>query len=243
MADKVFENPRLVSIYDHFDGERTDLDHYISIATELKAHSVLDIGCGTGCFACLASSHGFKVTAIDPAKASLDFARSKPNAEQVNWILGDTTVLSQMSIDLAIMTGNVAQVFLTNESWEQNLRLIHQALHPKGHLVFEVRDPKRQDWLNWTPDKTYQQIEIPNIGKVEGWCEVTDVSEELVSFRWNYRFESDGKSISSQSTIRFRSKETIEDSLKSCGYVVSEVRDAPDRPGKEFVFVASVSEA
>ena len=48
MADLIFEDPRLVAIYDVFDGQRTDLDPYVSIVTELRAKSVLDLGCGTG---------------------------------------------------------------------------------------------------------------------------------------------------------------------------------------------------
>lgn len=51
MADQIFENIRLVSIYDEFDGSRIDLDHYVSIIKEFSAKSVLDIGCGTGCLA------------------------------------------------------------------------------------------------------------------------------------------------------------------------------------------------
>lgn len=51
MVDEIFENPRLAQIYDHFDGDRDDLVHYLNIAKELKAKSVLDVGCGTGCFA------------------------------------------------------------------------------------------------------------------------------------------------------------------------------------------------
>ncbi|WP_235996717.1 hypothetical protein [Aestuariimicrobium ganziense] len=37
-----------------------------------------------------------------------------------------------------------------------------------------------------------------------------------------------------------RSREAVEASPRACGFVVDEVRDAPDRPGREFVFVASV---
>ena len=60
MPDSIFENPRLVRIYDFLDGKRVDLDHYISIAKELKAKSILDVGSGTGCFALLATAHGFQ---------------------------------------------------------------------------------------------------------------------------------------------------------------------------------------
>jgi hypothetical protein len=38
--------------------------------------------------------------------------------------------------------------------------------------------------------------------------------------------------------LRFRSRGELADSLASAGLTVEEVRDAPDRPGREFVFVA-----
>jgi hypothetical protein len=59
----------------------------------------------------------------------------------------------------------------------------------------------------------------------------------FVSFRHTYRF-ADGTEIASDSTLRFRSREEVEQSLVACGFQVVDVRDAPDRPGREFVFVA-----
>jgi SAM-dependent methyltransferase len=241
MPEPIFADPRLVAIYDVFDGPRLDLDHYLSILNELNAKSVLDIGCGTGCFACLLISKGFEVTGVDPAGGSLDFARSKPSADRINWILGDVTNLPEMAVDAAVMTGNVAQVFLTDASWEEALLGARQALNPDGHLIFEVRNPVQKVWLDWTREKTYTQREVSGIGKVEGWCEVIETSKDLVTFQWTYIFESSGHAIKSESTLRFREREEIEVSLAKSGYRVREVRDAPDRPGKEFVFIASLT--
>ncbi len=109
----------------------------------------------------------------------------------------------------------------------------------KGHLVFEVRDPSQKAWRCWNRENTYQKLDIPEIGEVEGWCEVTEVSQQLVSFRWTYVFASDGQVITSDSTLRFREKAEIEQALINSGFLVREVRDAPDRPGKELVFIAS----
>ncbi|MGE0526899.1 MAG: hypothetical protein AB7G93_16745 [Bdellovibrionales bacterium] len=138
---------------------------------------------------------------------------------------------------MAVMTGNVAQVFLTDDSWQENLNAIRRSLHANGHLVFEVRDPAERAWLDWNREKTYSLLEIPGIGPVESWCELTDVKSELVSFRWTYTFKSDGEVITSDSTLRFRSRAEIARSLAKSGYRVREVRGAPDRPGKEFVFL------
>lgn len=65
-----------------------------------------------------------------------------------------------------------------------------------------------------------------------------EVSEPLVTFRWTYVFAADGQVLTSDSTLRFRERQEIETELAEQGYVVESVRDAPDRPGREFVFVA-----
>jgi len=71
-----------------------------------------------------------------------------------------------------------------------------------------------------------------------GPFEVTEVRLPFVSFRYTYRFLSDGVVVTSDSTLRFRSRDEVESSLLAVGYRVLEVRDAPDRPGREFVFIA-----
>jgi SAM-dependent methyltransferase len=141
MADIIFEDPRLVSIYDGFDGQRLDLENYLFLARELRVKSILDIGCGTGCLATLLAKEGFSVTGVEPAKASLDYARKKTNSEKVNWILGDATTLPPLAVDLAVMTGNVAQIFLDDNSWTKTLNGIRLALNQNGRFIFEVRDP------------------------------------------------------------------------------------------------------
>ena len=42
----------------------------------------------------------------------------------------------------------------------------------------------------------------------------------------------------SESTLRFRSRHDVQRSLDEAGYDLIDVRDAPDRPGKEMVFIA-----
>jgi SAM-dependent methyltransferase len=239
VADAIFEERRLAEIYDPMDPDRSDLDAYVALAEGLGARSVLDIGCGTGTFACLLARRGFKVTAVDPAGASLDVARAKSGADRVRWIHGDAAMLPPLHVDLVTMTANVAQVFLTDEEWATTLRCAHAALRPRGHLVFETRDPRQEAWRGWNREDTYARTDIPGIGAVEAWTEVTDVSGDLVSFRSTRLFEEDGAILTSDSTLRFRRRDEVTDSLLAAGFAVEEVRDAPDRPGRELVFVAA----
>jgi SAM-dependent methyltransferase len=238
VADAIFENPRLASVYDPLDPDRSDLDLYLGLADLFGAKSVLDIGCGTGTFACTLAERGIEVTGVDPAGASLDVARRKPGADKVRWIHGDVTALPSLQVDMATMTANVAQVFVTDEEWLATLRAAHDALRPGGHLVFETRDPAREAWRGWTREQTYQRVELPSVGWVQSWHDLGDVRGDLVSFGSTVVFESDGEDVTSDSTLRFRGREEITAQLRTTGFTVDEVLDAPDRPGREFVFVA-----
>ncbi len=236
--DPIFADPRLAAVYDTFDGKRSDLELYLSLAEEFGAHSVLDIGCGTGSLAVLLAGRGMQVVGIDPAAASLDVARSKPHAGHVRWLHGGTQSLPPLQVDLATMTGNVAQVFLSDEEWAATLGAVRAALRPGGRLVFESRRPERQAWQHWTREESAQRAVVPGVGAVETWVEVTAVHGPLVTFRWTFRFERDGVELTSDSTLRFRSREELVDPVTAAGLLVEDVRDAPDRPEGEFVVVA-----
>lgn len=240
MPDAIFAHPRLAAVYDAFDGHRDDLNSYLALADELSADIVLDIGCGTGSLAVLLAASGRTVVAVDPAEASLTIAKAKAGAAKVRWIHGDATALPPLNADLAVMTGNVAQVFLTDNEWEQTLRGIGAALWPGGHLAFETRRPDYRAWQEWAADTGPVTLDVPGSGMVEQRHEVTQVSLPFVSFRYTYRFD-DGAIITSDSTLRFRSREEVESSLAAHGYRVVDVRDAPDRPGREFVFITERS--
>ncbi len=237
MADECFGLPRLAAIYDQLDPDRSDLDAYLRMTKEFKARRVLDIGCGTGVFALLMADRDIEVVGVDPAAASLDVARTKSGSEQVRWICGDATALPPLQVDLATMTGNVAQAIVDPGMWQLTLRTARESLRPGGRLVFETRDPARRGWEEWNREDSYKVTEIPGTGSVETWVEVTAVQLPLVTFRSTYVFASDGQVLTSDSTLRFREREEIEANLIAQGYVIEDVRDAPDRPGREFVFV------
>ncbi|MFB6978212.1 class I SAM-dependent methyltransferase [Streptomyces scopuliridis] len=238
MADNCFAHPRLAAIYDPLGPDRSDLDAYLRITEEFGARRVLDIGCGTGVFALLLADRGIEVVAVDPALASIDVARTKPGGERVRWICGDATDLPPLQVDLATMTANVAQAIADPHTWQKTLEGAYEVLRPGGQLVFETRDPAQRAWEEWTRESSYRVTEIPGVGSVESWVQLVEVSSPLVTFRWTYGFSADGQVLTSDSTLRFREREEVEQDLIAHGYVVEDVRDAPDRPGREFVFLA-----
>jgi ubiquinone/menaquinone biosynthesis C-methylase UbiE len=238
VVDALFAEPRLAAVYDALDPDRSDLDAYLAIAEELGAASVVDVGCGTGTFACLLAGRGKAVVGVDPAAASLEVARRKPGADAVHWVHGEATALQAPRADLATMTGNAAQVFVDDRGWDETLAAVRASLRAGGWLVFETRDPGNQAWRHWTHEHTYHHAEIPGIGRVETWVELTSVALPLVSFQTTFVFASDGATLRSQSTLRFRDRDEIAGSLERAGFRLEEVRDAPDRPGLEMVFLA-----
>ena len=135
------------------------------------------------------------------------------------------------------MTGNVAQVFLTDGSGTQlcGARMPRSgpaaawssrpAIRPAGVAGLESR-------------RLVSRADVPGVGVVQSWAEVSGIRGDLVSFRSVFVFEADGATLTSELTLRFRRREEVADSLMAAGFVVDDLRDAPDRPGRELVFVA-----
>jgi SAM-dependent methyltransferase len=238
MADAIVEEPRLAQIYDDLDPDRSDLDAYAAMAGEFGAASVLDVGCGTGTLACLLAGRGLEVTAVDPAAACLEVARRKPGAGGVRWVHGNVTDLPPLQVDLVTMTADVAQVFVTGQERAETLAAVHRALRPGGRLVFESRDPARKAWLDWTRDHTYRRAAIPGAGPAETWIDLTGIQGNLVSFRASFVFGRDGAMLTSGSTLRSRSRTELTGSPAAAALTAEEIRDAPDRPGREFAYIA-----
>ncbi|GAA5154564.1 class I SAM-dependent methyltransferase [Nocardioides marinquilinus] len=243
MPDAAFAHPRLAPLYDPLEDGRDDLDAYERLATELGARRVLDVGCGTGVLALRLAAAGLDVVGADPAAASLDVARAKPGAEGVEWLCVGAADVPALGADLAVMTGNVAQVFVTDEEWRAALRAVRDALRPGGHLVFETRRPEARDWERWDDDREHVH-EVPGEGRVGTRRRLTDVSPPLVTFEVEVTFHDDPpgvpeRTLVSTSTLRFRTLDELGADLVACGLVLREVREAPDRPGLEHVVLAT----
>lgn len=235
-SDPIFSHERLAPLYDLFEGDRDDLDAYVAMVNEFGATRVLDIGCGTGEFLLRLAELGIDGVGLDPAVASIAVAKAKQGADAVRWIAGDVSALPQIEVDLVTMTANVAQVFVDDADWRDVLAAAARSVRAGGHLVFETRDPGRRAWESWDPASSFQQAEAPDGSIVETWNEVARVELPLVTFNGVFKF-ADGATVVSESTLRFRSREEIEASLDEAGFDVISVRDAPDRPGREWVFV------
>jgi len=230
MVDEEFRHPRLAAIYDALDPDRGDLDAYVAVVEQLGARRVLDVGCGTGTLARMLAERGHDVVAVDPASASLTVARAKPGAERVRWIDGDATALPVADREVATMTGNAVQSIADPQHWAATLRSVRAALRAGGHLVFETRDPAARGWQRWTREASYRTTQIAGVGAVTSWVEVTAIDWPLVSFRWTWIFASDGATLVSDSTLRFRQREEVEADLRRNGFSVIDAATRPTAP-------------
>jgi SAM-dependent methyltransferase len=226
-----FDDPRIAAVYDIFDADRSDLDVYAEIVTELGATSVLDLGCGTGTLALRLAACGLDVTGVDPADAMLAVAQAKPGADRVRWIHGDARTLPKLRVELVTMTGNAAQAIVEDDAWCRTLRGVHGALAPAGHFVFETREPSARAWERWNREESYAVVD-----GIQSWEEVTNIDWPLVTFDSTTVFP-DGTRIVATSTLRFRGRAEVEADLAAAGFVAQDVREAPDRPGRELVFL------
>ena len=182
--DPLFADPRLAVLYDVLDDDRSDLELYEAVVREVGASTVVDIGCGhQDPWPCGWRLRGARVVGVDPA-------RSVPRRGPVEAMRrpggGGRTVTPPRSTarpieaDLAVMTGNVAQVFVDDVDWAQTLAAVHGCRPAEGWFVFETRRPEVRDWEHW--DIAPRSVELPSGESIVFSLTVTAVEPPLVTF-------------------------------------------------------------
>lgn len=220
--DQHYVDRRLVELYDRSNPHRADTDFYLQLAADLDAHTIIDLGCGTGLLTCQLATNDRQVIGVDPAPAMLAVARRQLRADHVHWIEGDSQALGTPHADLVLMTGNVAQVFLDDMAWATTLDAIHTALRPGGYLAFESRNPAAREWEQWTREATYEKNDTP-FGSMEEWIEVVRVHDGRVQFEGHNVFTATGEVVVVNSELRFRSLEALTTSLVNASFTVEQV--------------------
>jgi len=213
---------RLVELYDAANPRGPDTAFYVRLADSLAAHIVVDLGCGTGLLTRDLAGGERRVFGVDPSSAMLAVARRGPGAERVTWIAGDSSALEAWDADLAVMTGNVAQIFLDEDAWLATLRHLHRALHPGGVLAFESRNPAARGWEQWNRAQTFTRTEMP-YGPLEEWLDVVSVGDGRVHFQAHNVFVATGEVLVVDSVLRFRTCHEIRNSLAASGFAVEQV--------------------
>lgn len=247
--DLHYTDELLVSLYDIENSGRQDVEFYLALTAELGARSVIDLGCGTGVLACDLAAAGAMTTGVDPARAMLEYARTRPGGERVDWVCGDASALAPESADLVVMTGHVAQVFLDDDDWDAALRNCLRALRPGGHLAFETRNPEPAGWNRWNRDSTFGEYPLPDGASFQSWVDVTGVRPGLVDFEGHNIISGPGdlsdppRELTATSTLRFRTRSEVQESLSRAGFEVGALYGdwsrGPVHPASpELIFVA-----
>ncbi len=242
-----FTDPRLVAIYDTMNPYSADAQpgFYSQLAAEVGAASIVDLGCGTGLITCELARQGYQLIGVDPAPAMLDIARRRCS-DRVRWIDGDASRLGTPNADLAVMTGHVAQFFITDASWHAALTSLAAALRPGGRLAFESRNPGAREWEDWSRDARWS-ADDPNAGRVETWTEVHDVRDGIITCTGHYAFAATGEELVSPTKLRFRTERELTQSLADAGFAVErEYGDWDRRPvgptTRELIVVAATAD-
>jgi SAM-dependent methyltransferase len=214
-VDLDYLDPRLAVLYEADSTHGPDTEFMMSLATELDARTILDLGCGTGHLTRSLATDRRRVVGIDPSHAMLDVARNQPGAERVQWMIGDAGALGAPDADLVIMTGNVAQVFVEDAEWEEALRGIHAALRAGGYLAFGSRNPEHRAWEQW--NGTVRREESP-VGAIDISMKVVDVEGGRVRVVGHVVFVAAGETLDASSEYRFRTVAELTDSLVHAGF-------------------------
>lgn len=232
---------QIAELYDAANPWSADLGFYVSLAGS-RPLDVLDLGCGTGTLCCALAAQGHRVTGVDPAEAMLNIAQRKPHAQQVEWIHASAqNFCSDRRFDLAVMTGNAFQVLLKDDDIAAALDNIRGHLNRTGRLTFETRNPAI-DWATeWAARPPALRI-LPNGDQCIETMEITAREAESISFRTLYRFAD--KTITTESTLRFPSRDFVESQLNRRGFHVQHVFGDWDsgpfstQHSREIIFVA-----
>jgi SAM-dependent methyltransferase len=217
----MYADPRLVALYDTLNPAAADTAFYRQLAG--AAARIADLGCGTGLLACALAEDGHRVTGIDPSAEMLRVARRRLHGDAVRWIEGDAGALAFAGpVDLVLMTGHVAQVFLDDDAFLATLRAARYALRHGGRLAFESRNPAARAWDRWTKADSRRRVDVAGVGNVEVWQERESAPDPQatgrVRFDTHYRFESTGEVVIAASELRFRSRDEFAGLLATAGF-------------------------
>jgi SAM-dependent methyltransferase len=160
------------------------------------------------------------MTGLDPSPAMLDVARRGAHGDRVEWIEGTVAELAVREADLAIMSGHVAQFFLSDADWADALDAVRVALRAGGALSFESRNPEAREWERWTR-AAGAIVDHPEIGLIETWPELVEVQDDgIVAYENHYRFGRAREELIAPGQLRFRTEAELAASLTDAGFRV-----------------------
>ncbi|MFI1655072.1 class I SAM-dependent methyltransferase [Streptomyces sp. NPDC020472] len=179
----VFSDADAAALYDllnPWDPERWPSDGFYDELV-MAAHSVLDVGCGTGSMLHRAreGGHAGRLVGLDPDRAALARARRRTDIE---WVEG-TAVDAEWNaeFDLATMVSHAFQCLVTEHELRASLAAIHAALREDGHFAFETRHPQTRAWEEWNPSNASDVTDASGRA-LRVWHEIESAVGDVVAF-------------------------------------------------------------
>jgi ubiquinone/menaquinone biosynthesis C-methylase UbiE len=216
VADVLFEDHELASLYDAFCGteSRDDFRFYLSLI--LRAQSVLDTGCGTGALLHLARERGHagRLVGVDPAAGMLAVARTRSDVEWIHCEVASAPLPT--GFDLAVMTGHAFQAIVEDEDIRATFAAVQRALRPGGVFAFETRNPSARGWEHWVPEHAVDE----DGAAVTMTPVVESVEADRVTFRLEFSGERWSEPRISRSTLRFLGVAELRRMLEAAGFEV-----------------------
>lgn len=240
-----FTNLLLVSAYDAMNSFGEDGDFWVREVEKLSPKTIIDLGCGTGLLTCELARRGYQMIGIEPAGAMLDIARTKSDAEKVEWIEGGYEKFEGLKADMVLMTSHVAQFFLKDIEWEEMLTAAHNALTPGGHIVFDSRTPIFPPYQTWPTEESPRRVEDSTHGPIDWYYKLLGIENNKVRYQLHFHFINSDEHITSTDELMFRSQEELTKSLGNAGFEVESVYGdwdgSPATPeSEEMIFIAKL---
>lgn len=205
--------------YDQLHTWGKEDDFFMELLQLTKAKKIADLGCGTGRVTIELAKAGYEVTGIDPNEEAVLRAQNKDNAQSVSWIIGDSQDLTTNAYDAVIMTANVAQVFISEESWNSVLQDVFTALKPGGHFIFDARNPQAKAWEEWQKDETVDELQDVYTGDpLLYWDEYEGFDRNVFTFYEKIKNVNTDITHEAKVQLIFRSYGEISSALEKAGF-------------------------
>ena len=205
--------------YDQLHTWGKEDDFFMELLQLTKAKKIADLGCGTGRVTIGLAKAGYEITGIDPNEEAVLRAQNKDNAQSVSWIIGDSQDLTTNAYDAVIMTANVAQVFISDESWNSVLQDVFTALKTGGHFIFDARNPQAKAWEEWQKDETVDELQDVYTGDpLLYWDEYEGFDRNVFTFYEKIKNVNTDITHEAKVQLIFRSYEEISSALEKAGF-------------------------
>ena len=165
--EKVFEeylNSRIDSDSPH---NKTIRQLLLDTVGDYTDKTILDLGCGIGCFTCELASKAKKVVGIDISQKVIDYAIKNNSRENIQYFVQNIENLNEINESFDIVFSDM--VFNYIENYDKLLNDIYNHLNENGLLVFSQVHPISTASLgesSWVNEDNKLKFQLDNYGNL-----------------------------------------------------------------------------